>query len=87
MHYLWFYNSLLSRIQECRELSTKKKINQATSVTGTLVKQCEGKPVLRYSSYICEYPSQNGNNQPVQDHEEIHKQNQAGTRIILTPDP
>lgn len=46
MHYSWFYNYLLSRIQECRELSTKKY--QATSVTGTLVKQSEGKPVLRF---------------------------------------
>lgn len=84
MHYSWFYNYLLSRIQECRELSTKKY--QATSVTGTLVKQSEGKPVLRYSSYVCEYPSQNRTNQPVQDHEEIHEQNQAGTQIIHIPD-
>lgn len=55
------------------------------SVTGTLVKQSEGKPVPRYSSYTCEYPSQKANNQPVQNHEEVHGQNRVGTRIIHTP--
>lgn len=29
---------------------------------------------------------QNRTNQPVQDHEEIHEQNQAGTQIIHIPD-
>lgn len=51
-----------------------------------LVKQSEGKPVLRYSFYTYEYPSQNVNNQSVQDHEEVHGQNRVGTRIIHIPD-
>ena len=55
-------------------------------MTGRLVNQSEGKPVPRYSSYTYEYPSQNANNQPVQDHEEVHGQNWVGTQIIHIPD-
>lgn len=64
----------------------KEKRNQAASVTGTLVKQSEGKPVLSYSSYTYGYPSQNAKTQPVQDQEEVHGQNRVGTRIIRIPD-
>lgn len=53
-------------------------------MTGTSVKHSKGKSVPRYSSY--EYPSQNANNQTVQNHEEVHGQNRVGTRIIHVPD-